>query len=238
MANNRLDLGSIQWDQPALKPTETPGYKGQVAGATATASTLGGGILKDEYLKQKDGTLVFGQRNQLTNAFHEYPQWMQPPKIAMNPEDLVAAKEDAIRRAVIAKGLESKSKDWFATGFLAPTLSQYGGTNAADVQADVDSLKAGGALNVLIDMAKKTGKNLLSPMSASDVELISNAKQFPLAINQGDDQFQQNSRRYYEAARRAYLATGGKAKDFETQVMRLMGQANGRASGIKVERIR
>lgn len=222
-----------------VQPTETPGFRAQVAGATSTASTLGQGTWSEDKKTLPDGRIVVGQKNNLTGEFKPYPKEMQPSaEVKLNPTDLAAARQDALRRAVIAKGLEQKSKDWFSTGFLAPTLSQYGGTNAFNVQQDIDALKSGGALDAIIDMAKKTGKNLLTPMSKSDADLIANAKQFPLAIGQDDDKFQQNARRYYEAARRAYLGAGGSAKDFETQVLRLSGRANSRASGIKVERIK
>lgn len=223
-----------------IQPSETPAFRAEVTRATSTASTLGQGTWSEYTKKLPDGRVVVGQRNNLTGEFKPYSKDLQPaaqPKL--NPTDLAAARQDALRRAAIARQLETSSReDWFSTGFLAPTFSQYGGTAANVVTQNIDALKAGGALQTLLDMVKSSGKNLLTPLSNSDVQLLSNAKQLPLDVSMRDTDFQKNARQYYEANRRAFIAAGGSAKDFDAQVLRLTGRANTRASGIKVERIK
>lgn len=45
MANQRLDLSAIQWDQPAVPTEKTPSFRGQVAGAeTAATETIKAGL--------------------------------------------------------------------------------------------------------------------------------------------------------------------------------------------------
>lgn len=223
-----------------IQPNETPAFRAEVTRATSTASTLGQGTWSEYTKKFPDGRVVVGQRNSLTGEFKPYSKDLQPaaqPKL--NPKDLADARMDALRRAVLAKQLETSSReDWFSTGFLAPTLSQYGGTAANVVVQNIDALRAGGALQTLLDAIKSSGKNPLTPMSTSDVQLLSNAKQLPLDVSMRDTDFQKNARQYYEANRRAFIAAGGSAKDFDAQVLRLTGRANSRASGIKVERIK
>lgn len=225
--------------QQPVKTTELPGFRSDVV----SAETRARGTFRDVTRKGAGGKLIFGQENTVTGEFKPYPKEMQPQTaIPLTPQELADARDDALRRAAIAKGLEKSSReDWFSTGFLAPTFSQFGGTPAATVVQDIEALKAGGALNALLDMAKKAGKNLLTPLSNSDVQLLSNAKQFPLDIKQSDEKFQQNAVRYQEAAKNAFLAAGGTEKQFATQLARLTGRANAGAAknaGVKVERVR
>jgi len=236
---DRLDLGAIQWDQPAVPTQQTPGFRG----AVTAAETRARGTFRDVTRKGPDGKPVFGQENTLTGEFKPYPKEMQPAAPQkLTPQELADAREDALRRASIAKELERSSReDWFSTGFLAPTFSGFGGSAAATAMQNIEALKAGGALQTLLTMAKQSGKNLLTPLSNSDVQLLSNAKQLPLDISMRDTDFQKNARQYFEANKRAYIAAGGKESDFQTQIMRLTGRANAAkkdTSGIKVERVR
>ena len=231
-----------QAPKPVLKPvqtTETPGFRG----AVTTAETVARGTFRDVTRKGPDGKPVFGQENTLTGEFKPYPKELQPaaqPKIT--PQELAEARSDALRRAYLAKEIERSSReDFFATGFLAPTAAGFGGSAAATVQQNIEALKAGGALQTLLNMARQTGKNLLTPLSNSDVQLLSNAKQLPLEISMRDKDFQKNARQYFDANKRAYIAAGGKASEFNTEIMRLTGRANAGAranAGVKVERVR
>lgn len=236
---DRLDLSAIQWDQAPVPTQQTPGFRGAVTRAETTAR----GTFKDVTRTMPDGRKVVGQMNTVTGEFKPYGKELQPPsQIKLSPAELAGAKADALRRAALAKQLETSSReDWFATGFLAPTLSEYGGTAANTVKSNIEALKAGGALQTLLDMAKQSGRNLLTPLSNSDVQLLSNAKQLPLEIGMRDKDFQKNARQYYDANRRAYIAAGGTEKQFQTELMRFMGRSSAGArqnAGVKVERIR
>lgn len=221
-----------------VNPTATPGFRGSV-----TAAETRGREQWKETSRTVNGKTILGQVNVVTGEFKPYAKEFQSEQTTPTTDELAAARADALRFAGIAKELERSSKeDWFSTGFLAPTLSGYGGTAANTVKANVETLKQGGALKTLLEMSQKTGKNLLTPMSNSDVQLLSGAKQPPLDIGMRDTDFQSNARQYFNTYKNAYVAAGGSEKQFYTDLARLQGRASGsqkaKYSGISVERIK
>ena len=109
---------------------------------------------------------------------------------ALTPDKLKAVRVDALNKIITARRLANQSRDgWFATGFLAPTAAKIGGTPARSAQAMADTLKSGGALSEILKMTAATGKNPFTPMSNSDVDLISR-NVANLDIGQSDTDFQ------------------------------------------------
>lgn len=137
---------------------------------------------------------------------------IKPP---FSPEDLKSANLDAREKLGVIQRLYGGSNSWFGTGFGADTLSNFGGTNAANVKADIDRLNAAAGLKKILDMAQQNGgKNPLAPMSQGDVETIAKSVG-NLDIKQGDDQFQRSLLPYLHAYMSAFLATGGTSDELK-----------------------
>lgn len=128
---------------------------------------------------------------------------------AVTPDQMKAVRVDALNKIITARRLASQSRDgWFATGFLAPTAAKIGGTPARSAQAMADTLKSGGALSEILKMTAATGKNPFTPMSNSDVDLISR-NLANLDIGQSDADFQRQVGTYEGAYRRAWKGAKG-----------------------------
>jgi len=132
-----------------------------------------------------------------------------PPKPTVTPDQMKAVRVDALNKIITARRLANQSRDgWFATGFLAPTAAKIGGTPARSAQAMADTLKSGGALSEILKMTAATGKNPFTPMSNSDVDLISR-NLANLDIGQSDADFQRQVGTYEGAYRRAWKGAKG-----------------------------
>ncbi|HKR17662.1 hypothetical protein [Rhizorhapis sp.] len=142
----------------------------------------------------------------------------------MTPDKLESVRRDAVNKIITARMLKDRSQnEWFATGFLAPTMSQWGGTNARGVQAGADTLKAGGALAEVLKLtAANGGKNPFQPMSNSDVELISR-NTANLDIGQPDKDFQNAVQQYENAYHNAFIGAGGNEGELERYVSKKIG---------------
>lgn len=138
------------------------------------------------------------------------------PVIPLTPKQLQAGRIDALDKINAARDARNLSRNgWFATGFGAPTMSNIGGTPAKTVMAKTDKLKAAGALRDIIEMSQANGgKNPLTPMSGSDVEVIARNKA-NLDIGQNDESFQGEVGLVEDAYRRAFQAVGGNLGDLE-----------------------
>lgn len=132
------------------------------------------------------------------------------PKPALSLQDMAAAREDALAKIRLARSLQERSRNkWFGTGFGAGLASNIAGTPAYDIQADAQTLLSGGALRKIMEMAEQNGgKNPLTPMSNSDVNLIANSIA-NLDVGQSDEQFQRNAGQYERAYLNAFRAAGG-----------------------------
>lgn len=134
-----------------------------------------------------------------------------PQKPALTPQALAEAREEALAKVRLARSLQERSKNkWFGTGFGARLASNLAGTPAYDINADAQTLLSGGALRKIMEMAETNGgKNPLTPMSNSDVNLIANSIA-NLDVGQSDEQFQRNAGQYERAYLNAFRAAGGK----------------------------
>ena len=163
---------------------------------------------------------------------------------AITPDKLKAVRVDALNKIITARRLTSQSRDgWFATGFLAPTAAKIGGTPARSAQAMADTLKSGGALSEILKMTAATGKNPFTPMSNSDVDLISR-NLANLDIGQSDADFQRQVGTYEGAYRRAWKGAKGSDRalldalnklGLATPQERQLLQANGRPAPAKAK---
>ena len=153
-------------------------------------------------------------------------------------EQMRQARIDALDKINAARDAINLSKNsWFATGFLAPTMSNFGGTPAKTVQARTQTLKAGGSLKDIIAMSQANGgKNPLTPMSNSDVELIASGRG-NLDIGQNDSAFQDEAAKYEDAYARGFQAAGGDPKHIEEALAwrrRTLAQQQGKRAGSAV----
>lgn len=154
-------------------------------------------------------TLPNGKTGQMSSEgkLEDIPGNDAPPPFS--PEDLKAAKQDAQDKIETIQRLFAGSNSWFGTGFGADTMSNFGGTNAADVQANVAKLNSAAGLKKILDMAAANGgKNPLAPMSEGDVKTIANSVG-NLDISQSDNQFQTSLLPYLHSYMSGFLATGG-----------------------------
>lgn len=105
-------------------------------------------------------------------------------------------------------------------GFGAETVAGIGGTPAKDVATDLGNLKAGGALAEVLKMSQDTGRNPFTPMSNSDVELISR-NIANLDQGQSRENFDANLKNYQDAYTRAYAGAEG-LKTLNAEIARLL----------------
>lgn len=105
-------------------------------------------------------------------------------------------------------------------GFGADYTAGIGGTGAADIAADLETLKSGSALSEVLKMTQTTGKNPFTPMSNSDVNLIAN-NQGNLNQKQSRPNFNANLQNYQDAYTRAYAGAKGK-QTLDGEIQRLL----------------
>lgn len=142
------------------------------------------------------------------------------PVSRLDVNELARIRDEAHTNLGILDDLEKGSKKWFGTGFLAPTMAGFGGSTAAAQEVNASKLKSTAALNKIMEMAKANGgKNPLTPMSNSDVELIANTTA-NLDVRQPDEDYRKNVKRYrdfywktFTAADDQIIASGGKTKN-------------------------
>lgn len=176
-----------------------------------------------ENLNQDRATAPWVLRKTKAEALNAEAAWRKNQAgTTLTPDKLKAVRVDALNKIILARQLKDKSRNgWFATGFMAPTMSGFGGTAARDVQAKADTLKAGGALAEVLKLtAANGGKNPFQPMSNSDVELISR-NVANLDIGQSDGEFQRATDQYEGAYSRAFLGANGSQKALRDALVKL-----------------
>lgn len=143
-------------------------------------------------------------------------------KNPLNPQSIQGLSADAMAKLqTIDRIRNSAGAAWLpAVGFGAETAAGIGGTKAHDVQADLGSLKAGGALSEVLKLSQATGRNPLSPMSNSDVELIAR-NTANLDQGQTPTNFNSNLNNYQGAYTRAYAGAEG-LRTLNSEIERLM----------------
>ena len=143
-------------------------------------------------------------------------------KNPLNPQALQGASADAMAKLQTIGRIRKNIGNAIlpAVGFGAQTAAKIGGTNAHDVQADIGSLTAGGALSEVLKMSQATGKNPFSPMSNSDVELISR-NTANLDQGQSPGNFNSNLKNYENAYTKAYAGSEG-LRTLNSEIERLM----------------
>lgn len=127
-----------------------------------------------------------------------------------NRQQLSSAAADAMNklRTIDRISQQYNQSTLPVVGFGAETLAGFGGTGAANVQTDINTLKAGGALSEVLKMTQATGKNPFTPMSNSDVELISQ-NIGNLSQKAGPSTFFPNLDNYKRAYQKAYVGAVG-----------------------------
>lgn len=142
-------------------------------------------------------------------------------KDPLNMAQIRAAEADAMSKLQTIDRINKNVNDgWFPVGLGSETMASYGGTAAANVAADVDSLKAGGALSEILKMTQATGKNPFTPMSNSDVEVI--ARNIGnLSQKQDQQNFGANLGNYKRAYVNAYAGAVG-SRTLKQEIERLL----------------
>lgn len=200
----------------------------QVAGAEAAAREAA-----------QRATIAFQTQQAIAEAAAKHNIANQPkPAPVPTADQLRLGRIDALDKIIAAQDAVGLSKNkYFSTGFLAPTMANFGGTPARSVQAKTSTLKSAGALKDIIAMAQANGgKNPLTPMSNSDVELIASGKA-NLDIGQDDQSFQDAVGLYEDAYRRAFQAAGGKPQELPAAVAwrrRVQAKQQGKSVGSQV----
>lgn len=146
----------------------------------------------------------------------------------IKPEDLVAVREEAKAKLELIDRLEKQSKEgWFTTGFGASAVANIGGTEAANLAANVKTVGNAGALQRIMEMSKANGgKNPLAPLSEGDFKALSQSVS-NLDPSQSDEQFQQNLNVYRDIYKRAYEGAGGNPAELMTPEARANPRAHG-----------
>lgn len=134
--------------------------------------------------------------------------------------DLDKVRIEALNKIKLARSLKERSKNgWFATGFGAETAAGLGGwTTAGSVQKDVSTLSAAGALQNIMELTEKLGKNPLTPISNTDFKALGDSIA-NLDIGQPDEQFQRNVTTIEDMYKRAYEGAGGKSLEEDLKAL-------------------
>ena len=143
-------------------------------------------------------------------------------KDPFNPAVMATVEADARRKLeTIARIKQNIGGSWLpAVGTGAQTLAGIGGTGAANVAADTDTLRSGSALSEVLKMTMATGKNPFTPMSNSDVSLIAN-NTGNLSQTQDRENFMANLGNYENAYKRALAGAVGK-RTLDSEIERLL----------------
>ena len=154
------------------------------------------------------------------------------PKDTIAPEDRSALAQDARTKLETIASLRKRSRDgYFATGFGQPIASMIPGTTARDVQSDVATIGASGALQKVMEMsAANGGKNPLTPLSNADMIMLGQSVS-NLDPSQSDDQFIKNLSAYEDIYRRQLQAVEPNAEELRPQAGLLPDGARKVATG-------
>jgi hypothetical protein len=144
-------------------------------------------------------------------------------KDPFNAGQLQAAEADALSKIQTI----DRIRDTYNNSYL-PSIGlgaefvrdHFGGTAAADINADIGTLKAGGALSEVLKMTQETGKTPFTPMSNSDVDLIARNKG-NLDQAQSPKNFFSNLKGYQDGYVRAYAGAVGK-RTLDEEIQRRM----------------
>jgi hypothetical protein len=129
----------------------------------------------------------------------------------MSPEERRSLAYDAVNKINTIRDIRRRLNSGILpdVGFGAKMLSGIGGTDAANVAADVQNLQSGAALSEVLKMSQATGRNPFTPMSNSDVDLISR-NIANLDQGQTRDNFLRNLDVYEKHFADQYLRAGGR----------------------------
>lgn len=173
-------------------------------------------------------------------------------KDPFNAQQLASAQDDAIEklRTIDRIGKNHAGAILPSIGTGSETVRYWlSGSNAANIAADVDALKAGGALTEIMKMTQATGKNPFTPMSNNDVEIIARNKG-NLTQHQAPENFFANLKPYKDAYTRAYAGAvgmqtlnseierllptipAGKREQFKADALKRYNQAMARKGGL------
>lgn len=143
-------------------------------------------------------------------------------KSPLNPQQIQSAKTDAMSKLQTIDRIRANDRNsWLPTiGLGAETAAGIGGTGAANIATDLDTLKSGSALSEVLKMTQATGKNPFTPMSNSDVQLIAN-NVGNLSQRQDRPNFMANLDNYENAYRNAYVGAVGK-ETLDAEIARLL----------------
>lgn len=204
------DSGAPQpWIGKPTAPLEVPQMQGQIENTAANAARTRQSMAIDQReiaLKERNANL----EAQVKAAQLAEEQRKAAAADPYNAQQLSSSAGDAMNKleAISRIGNAYQDSNMPVVGFGAETLSGIGGTGAASVQADLDSLKAGGALTEVLKMSQATGKNPFTPMSNSDVELI--ARNIGNLSQRPDGKtFFSNLGNYKQAYTNAYVGSRG-----------------------------
>lgn len=144
----------------------------------------------------------------------------------LTPQDKEELKAEALSKLRLGASLIKRSREgWFTTGFGAKALSAVSESSPAGaVAADTETLKNAGALQRVIELSKKTGKNPLTPLSNSDFQALANSIS-NLSTGQPDEQYQRNVGTLLDIYKRTYLAAGGAQADID-KILNSAGTGN------------
>lgn len=169
--------------------------------------------------KQADALAVTEHEQKIRewNATHNPDGTEKPKTPQMTPQQLAAIREDALGKVNQVRTIRRMLKDGGVrqgdfipeTGGLGFLISKTGYGNASDIAARAETLKSGAALTEIQKWIRETGKNPLTPMSNSDVELLSK-NTGNLSLNQPESSFRAALEAYERAYSNAYIGAGGR----------------------------
>ncbi len=129
----------------------------------------------------------------------------------VKPEDMAAVRAEAINKLNLLSRMQTNADNgWFpTTGFGAGVSRDINGTAAHDIQSDIDTVGAAGALTRVMELARQNGgKNPLTPLSESDFTNIGKSVT-NLDQTQSRGNWDENIDVYRNIYRRAYQGAGG-----------------------------
>lgn len=198
---------------------------------------------QDQWRKQPDGSLVWGQVNLTTNQFTPYKDQPNSPK-PITKQQRIELLNEAVDRIILARRLRENTAGITGTGTFGGIIAglPFGATRAKEAQAVMQKLSDKQLYESVINMYKQTGgKNPFSPMTEFESRVLV-GKDLPLmGVDLKDETNIESGNKIEDVNRRLVRGIGFSDAELNTSLERAMMRAGKKPNlpaGASVRRIK
>lgn len=198
---------------------------------------------QDQWRKQPDGSLVWGQVNLTTNQFTPYKDQPNAPK-PITKQQRIDLLNEAVDRIILARRLRENTSGITGTGTFGGIIAglPFGATRAKEAQAVMQKLSDKQLYESVINMYKQTGgKNPFSPMTEFESRVLV-GKDLPLmGVDLKDETNVESGNKIEDVNKRLVRGLGFSDAELNTSLERAMMRSGRKSTlppGASVKRIR